>query len=173
MKRLTLPAFNLRLPAAWRQRWDALGARERLTILVGGSVLCVGLLLAYAWLPLQRARTDLAMRLPELRARLATLQQQGDEVMRIRSLPPLTTGAARALDTQVLRAAFAGAQVSALDGQHFRVIQDDAGYAAWIDALNRLQAQSAARVETATLTALPAPGHVKIDVRFAAPGATP
>ncbi len=160
---------NIALPAAWAQRWSILSRRQRSVIIAGTGILIVALLFAYVWLPLQHSRSDNAARLPELRAALAEMQRQAEELQRIRSVPP-AAASLRPLDAQALRGAFTGSQVvvTALDRQRFRLAVADTGYAAWIDELNRLQAQSAARVEEATLSGLPQPGRIKVEATFSA-----
>jgi general secretion pathway protein M len=162
-------APNIALPAAWAQRWSILSGRQRSVILVGAGILIVALLFAYVWLPLQHSRSENTARLPELRARLAEMQLQAEELQRIRAVPP-AAASLRPLDAQALRSAFSGSQVSvtALDRQRFRVATADTGYAIWIDELNRLQAQSAARVEEATLSALAQPGRIRVEATFSA-----
>jgi general secretion pathway protein M len=160
-------APNIAVPAAWAQRWSILSGRQRTVILAGAGILIVALLFAYVWLPLQHSRSDNAARLPELRARLAEMQRQAEELQRIRAVPP-AAASLRPLDAQALRSAFSGSQVSVtvLDRQRFRFATADTGYAIWIDELNRLQAQSAARVEEATLSALAQPGRIRVEVTF-------
>ncbi len=160
-------APNIALPAAWAQRWSILSGRQRTVILAGAGILIVALLFAYVWLPIQHSRSDNAARLPELRARLAEMQHQAEELQRIRAVPA-TAASLRPLDAQALRSAFSGSQVSvtALDRQRFRLAAADTGYVIWIDELNRLQTQSAARVEEATLSALAQPGRIKVEATF-------
>ena len=162
-------APNIALPAAWSQRWSVLSGRQRSVIAAGAAILIVALLFAYVWLPLQHSRSDNAARLPELRAALAGMQRQTEELQRIRAVPP-AAASLRPLDAQALRAAFTGSQVvvTALDRQRFGLAIADTGYAVWIDELNRLQAQSAARVEDATLSALTQPGRIKVEATFSA-----
>jgi general secretion pathway protein M len=158
---------NIALPAAWAQRWSILSGRQRSVIVAGAVILIVALLFAYVWLPIQRSRADNTARLPELRAALAEMQRQAEELQRIRAVPP-AAAALRPLDAQALRAAFNGSQVvvTALDRQRFGLAIADTGYAVWIDELNRLQAQSAARIEAAALSALAQPGRIKVEATF-------
>jgi general secretion pathway protein M len=162
-------APNIALPAAWAQRWSMLDRRQRSVIFAGSGILIVALLFAYVWLPLQNSRSDNAARLPELRARLAEMQRQSEELQRIRAVAP-AAASLRPLDAQALRSAFTGSQVSvtALDRQRFRLAAADTGYAVWIDDLNHLQTQSAARVEEATLSALAQPGRIRVEATLSA-----
>ncbi len=155
-----------------RRRWSTLGAREQRIVAGGAIALTAALLFAFGWLPIQRARADLALRLPELRAKVAAMQRQAAEVKQLRTLPPAAAAGARALDGGAVRSAFSGTQVvvTPLDGGRFKLAIADTPYAAWIDELARLAAQTGARPEEAAVTALPGnAGRVRIEAVLGGP----
>ena len=157
-------------PAAWAQRWHGLERRQRQIIVGGAGVAIIALLFAYVWLPLERERTQLATRLPQLHARLADMQRQVEEIKLVRSAPPVAI-TTRALDAQALRAAFSGSEVTvnALGNQRFRLLIAATAYSTWIDELKRLQSQSVVRVDEAKLISLAEAaqsGMVKVDATF-------
>ena len=169
--------FSLKkvFPAAWAQRWHGLERRQRQIIVGGAGVAIIALLFAYVWLPLERERAQLATHLPQLRARLADMQRQAEEIKLVRSAPPVAI-TTRALDAQALRAAFSGSEVtvSALGNQRFKLLIAATAYSTWIDELKRLQSQSAVRVDEATLISLAEaaqPGMVKVDATFSSAAA--
>ena len=157
-------------PAAWAQRWHGLERRQRQIIVGGAGVAIIALFFAYVWLPLERERAQLGTRLPQLRARLADMQRQAEEIKLVRSAPPVAI-TTRELDAQALRAAFSGSEVtvSALGNQRFKLAIAATAYSSWIDELRRLQNQSVLRVDEATLIS-PAEaaqsGIVKVDATF-------
>ena len=163
---------KISLPPAWSQRWTRLGSRQKNVILAGAAVLVAAWFVAYVWLPMQRGRSALTASLPELRAQLAELKRQSVELQHIRSAPPIITSSAttRNLDAQLLRAAFTGtaSTVTPLDGQRYRLTIADTAYVTWLDELNRLQGQTAARVDEATLTLLAPPGRIQVDAVLSA-----
>ncbi|MCL4688464.1 MAG: type II secretion system protein M [Burkholderiales bacterium] len=54
--------------------WTARSPRERAVIGWSGAAIAAALLFAFAWLPMERARTRLAAELPQLRASLAEMR---------------------------------------------------------------------------------------------------
>jgi type II secretory pathway component PulM len=161
--------------APLRLRWNGLQPRQRVVFATGAAVLAVALLIAFVWLPLERYRASLQKRVPELRASLAAMERDAEEVKRMRTLPAtLNAPAPRALDAAQLRSAFTGAQVTALDGNRFRVQIAETSYAQWIDELRKLGAGlgTGAVVDEATL-AIPASagkGRVSVDAVIGPPG---
>lgn len=154
--------------APLRARWSSLEPRQRVVIAAAGSILALGLLIAYVWLPLERNRAALQKRMPELRLQLTAMERDEEEVRRLRKLSAVPNATApRALDAAQLRANFAGAQVTALDGSRFRVVIADTGYAQWIDELRRLGAT--AIVDEATLVTT-SRGRVSVDAIVGPPG---
>lgn len=157
--------------APLRVQWDGLQPRQRIVFAAGAAVLAVAVLIAFVWLPLERYRASLQKRVPELRASLAAMERDAEEVKRMRALPAtLSAPSPRALDAAQLRSAFAGAQVTALDGNRFRLQIAETGYAQWIDELRKLG--TVALVDEATLT-VPAgagKGRINVDAILGPPG---
>jgi type II secretory pathway component PulM len=68
--------------APLRLRWNGLQPRQRVVSTAGAAVLAVALLIAFVWLPLERYRASLQKRVPELRASLAAMERDAEEVKR-------------------------------------------------------------------------------------------
>ncbi len=151
--------------------WEQRTPRERAVLAAGAGALALLLVLALVWLPLERARTRLARELPVLRASVATLQRQADEVQRLRALPAVAGESAGPLATLAAGGAsgLPGAQLAVLDGRHVRVAGSDVGFAPLLEWLASAQAAHGLHVETARIDALPATGRVRVDITLARP----
>ncbi len=151
--------------------WDNRSPRERKVIAYAGVAAALLLAVALVWLPLERQRTRLANELPRLRASIAALQRDADEVKRLRSMPPIVTAKAAPL------AAFAaggarelpGARITVLDERRVRLSGADVGYSALLDWIAAAQAAQGLRVESARVEALPAVGRVRAELTLARP----
>ena len=131
------------------------------------GALAVGALLVVAlvWLPLERARTRLAADLPRLRAEVAALQRDADEVKRLRALPVSNPSSASPLASLATNGGgLAGAQLAVLDERRVRVTGADVSFAGLLEWLRNAQATHGVRVESARLDALPAPGRVRAEL---------
>ena len=152
----------------WRDRTP----RERSTIGAIAAVAALALLVAFAWLPLERTRARLQKQLPDLRASLASLERQADEARRLRALPPvaatrneplvsiLTAGGGRPLP---------GAQLTVLDGKTLAVQASDVAFGTLVEWLAAMQSSQGLRVAEARLEALPAAGRVRGELRLSRP----
>jgi general secretion pathway protein M len=149
--------------------WDNRSPRERRVIAVAGALLVLLLAIALVWLPLERLRTRLANELPRLRASIAALQRDADEVKRLRSMPAIASGKAAPLSALAASGAreLPGAQITILDDKHVRVSGADVGYAALLDWIAAVQAAHGLRVELAHVEALPAAGRVRAELTLA------
>lgn len=140
------------------------GRSEREVRAATAIAIVVGLLIVYAfaWLPLQRARTRLEADLPALRASLATMQRAADEAKRLRALPPAANQQAPV--GSLASSPPAGTQVTVVDPKRVRVVASDAAFTALLEWMMAAQASHGLRVESARLDALPAAGRVKGDI---------
>jgi type II secretory pathway component PulM len=151
--------------------WGSRSAQERRFLAAGLAVLGVLLVVALVWLPLERTRTRLAATLPELRASVAALERDAEEVRRVRALPatvsanpapqaPFATANAWARDLP-------GAQLTVPDEKHLRLAGADLSFTALLDWLTAAQAAHGLRVESARIEALPTPGRVRAELTLA------
>lgn len=121
-------------------RWAALPSRQQQLAVVISALVALVLIITLVWLPLERSRTALQQRIPVMQAELQRVQQDADEVKRLKGLPP-SQAATRALDVNTLRNLFPGADISALDGGRWRVTQADARFSRWLDGVRSLNGQ--------------------------------
>ena len=152
--------------------WHDRTPGERATLAGLGALAAAALLVAFAWLPLERARTRLQQQLPELRASLGTLERQAEEVRRLRSLPPATSSQSEPLVSLLTAGggrALPGAQLTVLDGKTLAVQATDVAFGALLEWLAAVQASQALRVREARLEALPAAGRVRGELKLTRP----
>ena len=152
----------------WRDR----SPRERSIIGVLGALVALALLVALAWLPLERTRARLNQQLPGLRASVSALEAQAEEARRLRSFPPaaaakgeplvsiLTAGSGRPLP---------GAQLTVLDGRTLVVQATDVAFGGLLEWLAAMQASQGLHVQQARLEALPVAGRVRGELRLTRP----
>ena len=123
-------------------RWAALNDRQRGLAIWGGAAMLVALFIALVWLPLNRAQRSLNERLPTLRAQHDALERDAEEVRRLKALPAAsTTVTSRQLDANGLRAAFVGADVTAIGSGRYRIVMTDGRFARWLDSMRALNGQ--------------------------------
>lgn len=144
--------------------WSARSPRERRVVAVAAGLLAVLLIVAFAWLPLQRSRTRMLEELPKLHASIATLERQAADVKRLRAMPPASRAPAASLNALSNTNPLPGAQLAALDEQRVRVTGADVGFGALLDWLASVQAAHGLRVESARLDALPTAGRVRAEI---------
>lgn len=151
------------------QRWHRLDARRQQMLGAGTLLLIALLLIAYVWLPALRERDRLSARLPQLRAQLAAMRAEADEVRRISSVSAIAPAPAVAADAAALQQAFGeGARVSVDAGRAFRVVIARIAYATWWDRLAEVQARHRLGLVSLTLSALPGTSReVSIDMQLA------
>jgi type II secretory pathway component PulM len=156
-----------RMIHAWHMRTVA----ERRTLKIVGAIAALALLLAFVWLPLERTRARLADGMPELRASIAALERDADEVRRLRALPATATQpAVRSAPLASLATnggGVAGAQITVLDASRARLAGDDVSFASVLEWIRNAQATHGMRVESARLQALPAAGRVRAEIVLA------
>ena len=154
------------LAVLWRSR----SARERGIVRAGLAVLAVMLVVALAWLPLERTRARLAAEMPVLRASVSALERDAEEVRRLRALPaavPANAGPLAPLMAANAWRELPGVQVSVPDEKHVRLSGADIAFTALLDWLANAQAAHGLTVESARIDALPAPGRVRAELVLA------
>ena len=146
---------------AW---YDNRPARDRRVIaLVAGVVLAA--LLVVMWVQAQRSRERLAAELPRLRASIAALERDADEVRRLRATPAATPQATTPLASLATNAGgVPGAQVSVIDERRVRLTGADVSFGALLEWLTAARSTHGMRVESARLEALAAPGRVRAEL---------
>jgi type II secretory pathway component PulM len=151
--------------------WYSRPARERSALTAGLVVLAIMLVVTLVWLPLERTRLRLATDLPRLRASLAALERDAEQVKRLRALPATIPTNPSPLAPLIAANAWArqlpGVQLSVPDEKHVRLLGEDIGFGALLDWLATAQAAHGLRVETARIEALPAPGRVRAELMLA------
>jgi general secretion pathway protein M len=155
-----------RLAQAWNERSD----NERRVLMVLGAIVAVALLVGLVWLPLERTRSRLAAELPKMRASLAALQRDADEVKRLRALPaPAATTQASAplASVTTFGGGLAGAQMSVIDDRRVRLTGEDVSFSALLEWLRNVQSTFGMRVASARLESRPAAGRVRAELVLA------
>ncbi len=151
--------------------WYSRSPRERSLLTAGLAVLGMMLLVALVWLPLERSRLRLAADLPALRASLAALERDAEEVKRLRALGPTIPANSSPLAPLIAANAWArqlpGVQLTVPDEKHVRLTGEDIGFGALLDWLATAQAAHGLRVESARIEALRAPGRVRAELTLA------
>ena len=141
--------------------------RARLAWIVVAVALAAALLVA--WVQAERSRTQLAQELPKLRASIASLERDAEEVRRLRALP--LTAAAAPRSPLVMLATDGGgvpnARITVLDERRVRFAGDDVAFGALLDWLRLAQSSHGMRVESARIEALAAAGRVKAELVLA------
>jgi general secretion pathway protein M len=155
------------LSGLWRSR----SARERSIVGTGLVVLAVLLVVALAWLPLERTRARLAAEMPVLRASVSALERDAEEVRRVRALPPIIPANPAPLAPLMAANAWArelpGVQLTVPDEKHVRLAGADIAFTALLDWLTNAQATHGLSVESARIDALPTPGRVRAELVLA------
>lgn len=150
------------------QAWQDRSPGERRAATFAAALLALFLVVTLAWLPLERSRARLAGELPALRASIASLQRDADEVKRLRALPaaaPATGAPLASLATN--SGGLAGTQMTVIDARRVRLTGADVGFGALLEWLANAQATHGMRVESARLDALPAAGRVRAELVLA------
>jgi general secretion pathway protein M len=153
--------------ALWRSR----PAHERRLLAWGAGLVAAILVLALVWLPLERTRARLEREVPQLRASVAALERDAQEVRRLRSMPPLQSDAATPLSALAAGSVTvpAGARLTAVDERHLRLVAADASFPALLEWLSSIAPAQGLHVERAHLEALATPGRVRADIGLARP----
>jgi type II secretory pathway component PulM len=147
--------------------WQERSAGERRVIAVLAAIVAVILVITFVWLPLERARTRLSAELPRLRASIAALQRDAEEVKRLRSMPGVAVANPAPLASLPASAKLPGAQLALVDDKRVRLTAADVGFSALLDWLASTQAANGLRVESARIEALPVAGRVRAEITLA------
>lgn len=129
----------------------------------------VGFVLMFMlWLQAERSRESLARELPQLRASIATLERDAEEVKRLRAMPAATPGATTPLASLATNAGgVPGAQVTVIDERRVRLMGGDVAFNALLDWLGNARTTHGMRVESARIERLPAAGRVRAELVLA------
>lgn len=154
----------IRVSGPW---WESRSARERRVI--ASLVVLAGLVILFTLgLQAERTRERLAGQLPQLRASLAALERDAQEVKRLRAMPTAAPASATPLASLATNAGgVPGAQVSVIDERRVRLSGADLSFAALLEWLGNARATHGMRVESARLEALAAPGRVRAELVLA------
>jgi type II secretory pathway component PulM len=145
--------------------WHGRNPRERRVIGIAIGVAVVVMIVVFAWLPLERSRARLAQELPRLRASIAALERDAEEVKRLRSTAPAPTTSGQPLAALATNSGgLAGSQMQVLDERRVRLAGADVSFASLLEWLRNAQATHGMRVESAKVDALPAPGRVRAEL---------
>lgn len=118
-----------------------------------------------AWVQAERSRDRLAAELPRLRASIAALERDAQEVARLRAMPAPPTAARAPLASLATDAGgVPGARITVLDERRVRFAGDDVAFGALLEWLRLAQAAHGMRVDSARIDALPSPGRVKAEL---------
>ncbi|MGZ5584393.1 MAG: type II secretion system protein GspM [Usitatibacter sp.] len=148
--------------------WSQRSQRERRAIAIGAALVALALFVAFVVLPIERSRERLAQELPRLRASIASLQRDVEEVKRLRALPAAASGASSPLASLATNAGgLPGASINVIDDKRVRVTGNDVAFGALLEWLGNAQATHGVRVESARLEALPSPGRVRAELVLA------
>lgn len=153
----------IRITGPW---WENRSARER-RVIVSLAVLAALVVLFTMWLQAERTRERLAGQLPQLRASLAALERDAQEVKRLRALPAPVPSATPLASIATNAGGVPGAQVSVIDERRVRLTGSDVSFAALLEWLGNARATHGMRVESARLEALAAPGRVRAELVLA------
>jgi type II secretory pathway component PulM len=151
--------------------WHSRSPREKSLVSAGLVVLGIMLAVALVWLPLERMRVRLQGELPQLRASVAALQRDADEVKRLRSLPATVPAnpspLAMVMSANAWSREMPGVQLSVPDEKHVKVAAADVSFTALLDWIATARAAHGLHVENARIDALPATGRVRVELTLA------
>jgi len=150
------------------QFWRTRAPRERLVLAGGSALLVLALGFAYAWLPMQRDVEQLRQALPQLRVQARQLQQDAQEVVRLKAQPAVIREAGSLVQAVEQRALATGLReriesITPQDAGHVRVLLPQVAFDTWIVWIGELQASHGVRVESARIEATAAAGMVSVD----------
>lgn len=152
--------------------WTARSPRERAILAAVAAIAAVLLVVAFAWLPMERSRARNAAQLPALRASVAQMRAQAEEVKALRAAPAVAatgTPVAALVASGTLAQGLPGARVSALDAKRVRLAVDDASWTRLVEWLAATSAAHGLAVDEASVEALASPGRVRASLVLAAP----
>lgn len=150
------------------QFWRTRAPRERLILAGGSALLVLALGFAYVWLPMQRDVTHLRQALPQLRAQARQLQQDAQEVTRLKTQPAVARGTgslalAVEQNAQAMDLREHIESITPQDADHVRVLLPQVAFDVWLTWLGELQTSHGVRVESVRIGATDDPGMVSVD----------
>lgn len=152
--------------SAVRDWWNTRATRERRALGWGAALLAIALALVL-WLDAERSRARLGAELPRLRASIAALERDADEVRRIKSMAAIQPTASTPLVTLATNAGgLPGATITVLDERRVK-LTGEVAFGALLEWLRSSQATHGMRVEAARLESLASPGRVRADLTLA------
>jgi len=151
--------------------WHDRSPFERRVLGALAAFCVVALVIALGWLPLERTRTRLKAEIPTLRASIAALERQADDVRRLRALPAAAPSPAEPLAslTNAGGSTPPGAQLSVLDGKTVVLTGADVAFGTLLEWIASAQATQGLRVQAAHIEGLPAAGRVRAELKLARP----
>lgn len=154
------------------QFWRSRAPRERLVLAGGSALLALALGFAYGWLPMQREAAQLRQALPQLRIQARQLQQDAQEVGRLKARPALAREGGSLASVIEQRATAAGLRerieaITPQDAGRVRLVLPAVAFDDWIAWLGELQAGHGVRVESARIDATGEAGMVRIEAVLA------
>jgi general secretion pathway protein M len=154
------------------QFWRTRAPRERLVLAGGSALLVLALGFSYGWLPMQREVAQLRQALPQLRVQARQLQQDAQEVARLKVQPAVARekgSLALAVEQSALATGLRERieSITPQDAGHVRVVLPQVAFEAWIDWLGELQISHGVRVDSARIEATEAAGMSKVDAVLA------
>lgn len=154
------------------QFWRTRAPRERLVLGGGSALLVLALGYAYGWLPMQRDVAQLRQALPQLRVQAQKLQQDAQEVARLKAQPAVTQEAGSLVGAIEQRALASGLReriesITPQDASHVRVVLPQVTFDEWIGWLGELHTSHGVRVESTRIEATDDAGMVSVDAVLA------
>jgi type II secretory pathway component PulM len=158
--------------AAWQSRTP----RERLLIGLGAAFVVAVLYVSYVKSASQ-ARTQLDQSVSRLRAEVGRTQRIGDEIVRLRALPPPTqpsrSSDIRAVTQSSIDAAGLASSlrsIEPLDAGQVRVTFGAVPFVDWVTWVDTMQTAHQLRLDATRIEAMTAPGIVSATATFARSG---
>ena len=151
--------------------WATRSPRERRVLAGGAGIVAALRFLALLWLPLERTRARLEREVPELRATVAGLERDAQEVRRLRAMPAVRPAAGEPLAALASGSVPvpAGTRLTMVGAGHLRLAAQDASFTALVEWLSSVAPAQGLRVESAHLEALASPGRVRGDIALVRP----
>ncbi|MHB1677367.1 MAG: type II secretion system protein M [Sulfuriferula sp.] len=153
--------------------WQARNDREKKVLIVCGIILLAAFLYAYVWRPGEQARMRLREILPQLRAKVARMHEQANEIRMLRKSAP-TQDAKGSLKSEIEASALRHKlhdRISLLNIDNAgkaHLSLDAVSFEAWIRWLDALQRENHLRLEASHIQTLTDPGMVKVNATLAA-----
>lgn len=156
------------------QFWRARAPRERL-VLAGAALLVPALGFAYGWLPMQREVAQLRQALPQLREQARQVEQDAEEVARLKKLPAVRQAKDNLASAIEQRALASGLReriesITPQGAGKVKVVLPQVAFDHWIALLGELQASHGVRVESTRIQAADEAGMVSVEAVLGAGG---